>query len=173
MEPTNIDEIIKECLKEWKGSAIKDSDSEEETTKDKGKGKEKAREKENKERVGEKCKATQEDQPQPKKMKTKSHRPISDVHLGLDDYELIATRVLETLDAPMTTIVTTQTAMKSALDVQIAELKTIVERASQLTSQTPSTSGSWRGDSTAREHTHVIQIFPPTLDFQLVLRWST
>lgn len=63
MEPTGIDEIIKEWTKEWKGSTIEDSDSEGETTKDKGKGKEKAGEKEDKELVGEKHKAPQEEQP--------------------------------------------------------------------------------------------------------------
>lgn len=62
-------------------------------------------------------------------MKTEVHKPTLDVHLGSDDYELIANWVQETSDAPMITIVTVQTVMKSALDLQIAELKNIVERA--------------------------------------------
>ena len=65
-------------------------------------------------------------------MNTKAHRPTSDVHLGLDDYELITNQVQETLDALIVAIVTVQTAMKSTLDLQIVELKTIVERASQI-----------------------------------------
>lgn len=63
MEPTDIDQITKEWLEEWKCSAIEERDLEEETPKDKGKGKEKAREKLEKDHVGEKCKASQEDQP--------------------------------------------------------------------------------------------------------------
>ena len=62
-------------------------------------------------------------------MKMKSHKPTSNVHLGSDDFEFIVNWVQEILDAPMTTIVTTQTTMKSALDLHIVELKTIVERA--------------------------------------------
>lgn len=89
MEPVDIDHIIKEWPKEWKGFAIEYSDLEEELAKHKHKGKEKAIEKEDKERVGEKCKAPQEDQLQLKKMKIKSHKPTSDFDLGLDNYEFI------------------------------------------------------------------------------------
>lgn len=86
-----------------------------------------------KEQVSEKRKAHMEKKHLPKKMKMKAHKRPSDIYLGSDDYEFIANRVQETLDAPMTVIVTTQTVMKSTLDLQIAELKTIMERASQLT----------------------------------------
>lgn len=57
MELTDIDQITKEWLEEWKGFVVEESDLEEETTKDKGKGKEKARDKEDKEGVHKKCKA--------------------------------------------------------------------------------------------------------------------
>ena len=163
MEPTDIDQIIKECPDEWKGSSIEVSDSEEETTKDKGKGKEKAGENLDKERVGEKHKAPQEEQPEQKKMKTKSHRNSSNVHLGSNDFKFIANQVQEILDAPMIVIVTAQTTMKSALDLHITELNTIMERESQLTTQTPSTSGSLQGSSTLQRLTRVIQIFPTSI----------
>ena len=106
MEPMDIEHIIKEWLEEWKGSIIEVSDSKEETTKDKGKGKEKDGEKQDKEWVGEKRKAPQEEQPQQKKMKMKSHKTSPNVHLGSDDFEFIVNWVQETLDVPMTTIVT-------------------------------------------------------------------
>ena len=60
-------------------------------------------------------------------------------------------------------IVTAQTTMKSTLDFQIVELKTIMERASQLTTQTPSTLGSPWGDHIAQERTWVIQIVPTSV----------
>lgn len=63
-------------------------------------------------------------------MKTKAHKPTSNVHLDSDDYELVVNQVQETLDAPMTTIVIAHIKMKSALDLQIAMLKSIMERAS-------------------------------------------
>lgn len=53
--------------------------------------------------------------------------------------------------------------MKSVLDLQIAKLKTIVERASQLTTQTPSTFASPRGDSTTQGRTRVTQILPTSI----------
>ena len=163
MDSTDIDHITKEWLEEWKGSFVDLSDSEEEATKDKGKGKEKAGEKQEKEQVGEKHKALQEDQPQQKRTKTKAHRLTSYVHLGLDDYGLITTWVQKSLEPPMTATITMQTSMKSALDMQISELKTIVERASQLTTKKPSMSGSLRGDLTSQERTRVIRIMPTSM----------
>lgn len=124
------------------------SDSEEEITKDKDKGKEKVREKQEKVCIGEKRNALQEDQPRHKRTKSKAHKSVSNVHLGLNDYELIVTRVQENLEPPMKMIVTAQTAMKRTLDKQIIELKTIVERASQLTTQKLSMLVSLRGDPT-------------------------
>ena len=82
--------------------------------------------------MGEKCKATQEAQPPHKRTKSKSHKPPSEDQLGLDNYENIATRVQETLDPLMTVLVSSQTTLKSALDIHIDQLKTLMERASQL-----------------------------------------
>ena len=156
MELMDIDQIIKEWLDEWKGSTIGDIDLEEDTKKDKGKGKEQA---------PKKRKTPQEEQNPMKKMKTKAHKPTLDVHLGSDDYELFAHRVHETLDAPMMTIVTAQTEMKSALDLQIATLNTIVENASQMQfmTQIPSTFGSQQGDSPAQGCSRSIHILPTSI----------
>ena len=98
-------------------------------------------------------------------MKTKAHKPTSNVHLDSDDYELVVNQVQETLDAPMTTIVIAHIKMKSALDLQIAMLKSIMERASQiqLMTQIPSTYGSPRGDSPVQGCTHIICIFPTSV----------
>ena len=116
--------------------------SDEETTKDKDKGKEKVGEKKEKEHAGEKNKASQEDQLPHKRRKSKSHKPTSDVQLGMDNYDNITTQVQESLEPPMTMLVTSETTMKRALDMQIAELRSIVERGSQLTTQEPSSWGS-------------------------------
>ena len=56
-------------------------------------------------------------------MKTKSHRLALDVHLGLDDYELIPTQVQDILEPPMTAIVTAHNSMKSALDMHIVRFE--------------------------------------------------
>jgi hypothetical protein len=42
----------------------------------------------------------------------------------------------------MTTIVGSLTEMKSAMDMNIAEMKTLLERASQILTTTPSTCGT-------------------------------
>lgn len=60
----------------------------------------------------------------------------------------------------MTTLVSLQTVLKSALDMQIVELKTLMERASQLTPQKLSLSSSPRGNPTSQERTRVIRIVP-------------
>ena len=41
----------------------------------------------------------------------KAHNPTSNVYLGLDDYELIVTRVQELLEPPMMVIVTAQSSV--------------------------------------------------------------
>ena len=46
----------------------------------------------------------------------------------MSDYEGIATSVHESLEELMTAIITSQNAMKTALDLRIAELKTPLER---------------------------------------------
>lgn len=63
----------------------------------------------------------------------------------------------------MTMLVTSQTALKSTLDVQIVELRSIMERASQLPTQTLSTFGSLRGDSIVQGYTRIIQIQPTSV----------
>lgn len=97
------------------------SDSDEEEAREKDKGKEKIGEQKEKERTREKRKAPQEEQSQHKCMKTKSkaHKLPSDVQLGINDYDNIATKVQESLELPMTTLVSSQTELKSTLDAQI------------------------------------------------------
>lgn len=50
-------------------------------------------------------KALQDESKPHKRQKMKAHRPPTDAHLGLDDYENIATYVQETLEGSMTAIV--------------------------------------------------------------------
>jgi len=118
------------------------TDSDEETIKEKYKGKEKIGEKKEKERTGEKHKAPQDDLNSHKRTKEKSHKQPIDGQLGMDDYENIASHIQESLEPPMTVLVSSQTAMKRALDMQIVELNTLMERASQLTPQNLSSSSS-------------------------------
>ena len=73
-------------------------------------------------------------------MKAKK-KPIAP-QLGSTDYEGIATYLQETLEGSMTMIVSPQTEMKSALDMKIMELKTLLERALQISTVTTSTSGT-------------------------------
>lgn len=47
----------------------------------------------------------------------KAHKPPTDAQLGSTDYESIATYVQETLEGSMTTRVSSQTAMKSAIEM--------------------------------------------------------
>ena len=82
--------------------------------------------------TGEKRKASQEDSKSHKRQKMRAHKPPSDAKLGSVDYNSIATYVQETLEGPMTTIMSSQTKMKSTLDMKIAELKTLLEQASQI-----------------------------------------
>lgn len=63
----------------------------------------------------------------------------------------------------MTTIVTSQTAVKSAIDMQIAELKTLMEQASQLLTSTQGTSETSRRGSTSQGLTHLVQILPTSV----------
>ena len=60
----------------------------------------------------------------------------------------------------MIAIVSLQTTLKSAIDMQIPELKTLLERASQLTPKKSSSSLSPHGNPTSQEQTHVISIVP-------------
>lgn len=63
----------------------------------------------------------------------------------------------------MPTIVSSQTEMKSMLDMKIVELKTLLERASQILTTTTSTSGTPRGGSTSQGRTCFIQILPTSV----------
>lgn len=63
----------------------------------------------------------------------------------------------------MTTIVSLQTAMKSAISMQIAELKTLMERALQILTTTTSTSRIARGGSTSQGRIRLVQILPTSV----------
>ena len=158
MEQEDVEQIIKEWPEEWKSSTIDVCDSDEE--KEKEKGKEKTEEKKDKERTGEKHKAPQDDPKPHKRPKMKAQRnPVED-QLGSNDYENITTCVQETLEAPMIAIVSSQTAMKSVINMKIVELKTLMEQASQLPTPMPSTYGTLRRGSTSQGRTHFVQILP-------------
>ena len=75
-----------------------------------------------------------------KRQNMKAHKLPTHAQLGLDDYDNIATCVQETLEGSMTSIVSLQTKMKSVMDLKIAELKTLLERALQIPTTTTSTS---------------------------------
>ena len=92
-----------------------------------------------------------------------THKLPTDTQLGLDDYENIATCVQETLEGPMTAIVSLQTKMKSTLDMKIAELKTLLERTMHIPTTTTSTLGTPQGGSTSQGRTHFIQILPTSI----------
>ena len=140
MEQQDVEEIIKEWSEEWKNPAVDISDSDEE--KEKEKGKEKIGEKKKKEHTREKRKTSQAE-PQPhKRPNMKAHKKPTTPQLGSDDYDNIATCVQETLEGSMTTIVISRSEMKSVLDMKIVELKTLLERASQILTTAPSTSGT-------------------------------
>lgn len=127
MEPEDIDEITKDWTEEWKSSTLDMTNLDENTLKEKDKGKEKLGEKKDKEHTGEKRKAPQDDLKPHKRTKLKSEKPPTYGQLGVYDYENNATCIQETLEPPMTSIVSSQTALKSVLDMQIAELKTLLE----------------------------------------------
>ena len=57
----------------------------------------------------------------------RAHKPPTDTQLGSADYDNIATYVQETLEGSMTAIVSSQTEMKSVMDLTIVELKTLLE----------------------------------------------
>ena len=133
MEQQDVEEIIKEWSKEWKNSTVDISDCDEE--KEKEKGKEKIGEKKKNKHIGEKQKASQEDPKPHKRQKTKPHKPPTDAQLGSTDYDNIATYVQETLEGSMITIV-------SAMDMKIAEMKTLMKRALQIPTKTTSTYGT-------------------------------
>ena len=59
--------------------------------------------------------------------KRKCHKPNIDAQLGSVDYDGVATFVQESLEGSITTIVTSQTETKTALDIKIVELKTLPE----------------------------------------------
>lgn len=161
MEQEDVEKIIKEWLEEWKTIAIDISDFDKE--KDKEKGKEKIGDKKDKELTGQKCKSLQDDPKPHKRPKMKAHKKPIEAQLGSDDYENITTCMQETLEAPMTSIVSSQTVLKSAIDMQIADLKTLMERASQLPTPTPSTYRTLWGGSTVQGKTCFIQILPASV----------
>lgn len=63
--------------------------------------------------------------------KTKAIRQPYEPKLSIEDYELIAKSVRETIEESMTMIVTSQQAMQMVLDSKMAELKTFLERVHQ------------------------------------------
>lgn len=63
----------------------------------------------------------------------------------------------------MKTIVSSRTGMKSVLDMKIVELKTLLERASHISTATTSTSGTSRGGSIAQGRMHFVQILPTSV----------
>ena len=63
----------------------------------------------------------------------------------------------------MTMIVSSQTEMKSALDMKIMELKTLLERTTQIPTATTSTFGTPRGGSTVQGRTRCVRILPTSV----------
>lgn len=127
MEKQDIEEITKGWPEEWRNPAEDISDSQEDLETGKDKGKEKFGDKKKKEPVGEKRKGSQEELMPQKRQKRKAHKPPSDAQLGVVDYEGIAYHVQDTLEGSMTTIISSQVEMKSALGMSIVELKTLLE----------------------------------------------
>lgn len=105
MEPKDIEEIVKDWPEEWKSSAVDLTDSGKAPPKDKDKGKEKISKKREKERAGEKRKGLQDDPKPHKRTKSKAYIQPTETQFGLDDYKNIETCIQETLESPMTTIV--------------------------------------------------------------------
>lgn len=162
MEQQDIEEIIKEWPEEWKNPAIdlSDSDDDQEQETKKEKEKEKIGEKKKKEHTGEKRKASQEESMPRKRQKRKAHKLPTDARLGSVDYDNIATYVQDTLEGSMTAIVSLQTEMKSVLDMEIAELKTLLEQTTQILTATTRTSGTPWGGSIAQGRTRFFCILP-------------
>ena len=63
----------------------------------------------------------------------------------------------------MTTIVSSQTEMKSAMGIKIVELMTLLEQASQIPTLTPSTSGTLQGGSTSHGRSRLVLILPTSV----------
>ena len=77
-----------------------------------------------------------------KRQKRKAHKPQKGAQLGSADYEGISFHVQDTLEESMTAIVISQTEIKSALDMKIAKLKTLLERTVQIPTATTTSSGT-------------------------------
>ena len=111
--------------------------------------------------MGEKRKAPEEELMSGKKFKRKAHKasPVED-KFSIDDIDKIANHVYQTLEDSITTIVTLHNAMKSAVDQRIAELKTLLERTSQMSTNpaTLSTSKTPWGDSISKGRTRFVHI---------------
>ena len=128
MDKEDIEQIVKEWLKEWKNSAENVSHSDdEETLKDKDRGKEKVCKKKEKRCTLEKQKASQDESKPHKRKNLRAHKLPTDAQLGSANYDCIATYMQETLEGSMIGIVSSQTAMKSVMDMQIVELNTLLE----------------------------------------------
>ena len=98
-------------------------------------------------------KALQKELPPKKRQKMKAQRKPTTPQLGTNDYDNIGKCVQETLEESMTAIVSSQTEMKSTLDMKIVELKTLLERATQIPTTTTTTFGTLRGESTSQGRT--------------------
>ena len=98
-----------------------------------------------------------------KRRKRKAHKPPSNAQLGSANYEGIAHYVQDTLEGSMTTIVSLQTKMKSTLNIRIVELKTLLERATQMPTPTTSTYGTPRGGSIVQGRVRCVHILPTSV----------
>ena len=83
-----------------------------------------------------------------------------DPQLSLVDYEGIATSMQESMEGSMTMIVSSQTKMKTTLDMIIVELKILLEQTAQMPTTTMSTSGTQREDSKSQGRMRFVCILP-------------
>lgn len=169
MEQQDIKEIIKEWLEEWRNPpenlSNPEDDPETKKDKEKDKGKEKIGEQKKTEPVGEKRPTLQDELTMHLRKKRKAYREPYDPKLNSTDNEHVATSVQECLEGLMTTIVTSHNAMKTALDLRIVELKTMLERIAQMstTAARPSASETPWGGSTLEGWTRFVCIFPTSV----------
>ena len=96
----------------------------------------------------------------------RAQNPPTNAQLGSTDYEGIASHVQDTLEESMTVIVRSQTVLKTALEIKIMELKTLLQCAAQ-TSSTTTTSRTSRGDSTSQGRTRLVRILPTSVKLPL------
>lgn len=167
MDQQDIEEIIIEWLEDWRNLLEDLSDLEEdlgtkqEKEKELDKGKEKMGEPKKKSHVGEKRKVPKEETTPGKKFKWKADKPPPLANkLSEGDIDNISLHVHESMEELVSAIMASQNVIEAVIDQRIMELKTLLERAPQMSiaPTTQSTSKTPWDDSMFEGRTQFIRI---------------